>query len=389
MKKSISIILILAAVLSLLLGCDSDKAKLAEIAGFYIAGDGTWLELEFDEASEIQHGTISINREEESCFWDYDDGTFEVITYDANQNYYHPGGYNESLGTVAIDYFGSYIEFWKTDDSAETIESAKFDPETATVFTKEQAAENGGFYIMRGDAFYPLAKAWGLSERYTKSVISAGSIHIPSVTAGETLVLFTKDSFSDVNVTPITGTGHTIPLLLKYDRFSDKIRLVDVFYYSDTYPEISDEIIVNDEEWDSLSAFHDSLFNEYGNTQEVFIEEINGVTATDDTQIIAVEDRDITGDYPLILDLENDQIVSIGYSAGSTWYDTQFVAHARYYRFDDWTENNDYSMSADITRDGYYILDTASLPSGTYILKYYKDHRWDGHGYQGQLFSID
>lgn len=393
--KQIAILIFGCLMLLCMAGCFSYK----EVAGYYKGDNGDWLRLDFDADTKDKGGEIYVDATAYDIFWDYDIGNRvleitaweyvggEYISFDDFRYYDLPATYEN--GVIQLEYYGNPKTFVKTGESVEDINDvANFETSQETAWlSKEQASQNGGFYIMDGDKFYPLGKCWGMDTYYyspAEYVVAAKTVDVPVVSSDTQLVLFTTQEVGKIYVMPTGHNGYTLPLSFRdYEGMNgekeNKLYLDRLYYYTDTYPEIINQF--SDSEFSAASDFNDTR------SSSTVIEEFDGQNAIESADLVAVAGYHFLDEYAYILDCEEDQVVSIGYSIGSSWYETSFRACAKYWEY---IEDDKIEMVFDITKEGYFVVDTSSLVSGTYLMQYTGDSYWANYtDYEGGLFLVD
>lgn len=271
--------------------------------------------------------------------------------------------YEQELNVVCID--GGYYILSVTPLS-ETTENASDTDTEPEHYTLEQAKEQGGFFVLSEDRFYPLTEGY-YAEDYSsisRYCITPISEQLPCIGADEQLVLFTDETTQTVDVNETLDKGYTIPILLDIPYFEDYFCISRLMFYSDSQPKIEAEFTV--EEWDELY----SLYENYNENGQLVVNSLSGNTEFGTDDLIAADD---TGYF---IPCSERNVVTIGYLLGSSYYEVSIPAVARLWNTQDIQLITSYSypnnheaeheISVEVTPYGYFIVPVNDLPSGVY-----------------------
>lgn len=268
------------------------------------------------------------------------------------------------------------------DPSAtETTTAADYeDPSEPEYYTLEQAKEIGGFFILRGDLFYPLLEAYDASWDGYDYYVTAISDVIPSIGDGDQLVEFSDSSYSvSVSITEAIDLGATIPLTLIFHSQLGYC-ICDLFFYNNREKRISDELAgIPDVDWDSLHELAENIDENYigagGFARGVVIDNILGVEDISSLEFLELETSLGGTMYSFMLKCDEGEWVTIGYFVGTSYYEFKIPAVARYWvtgQIAPYTRTQSYELELEKTRDGYFVVPLDELPEGVYSIYNYK-----------------
>lgn len=235
-----------------------------------------------------------------------------------------------------------------------------------SVLSQEQAADNGGYYIKRGDDFYPLAKG-AFATDYTNSAddtyIASTAQIIPRLSDGDELVLFSSYSITSAVIRQSFYHGYTLPIFfyIAYDGAEVPLVYADPDILEANLENIQEHCTSN-EEWEQLQKFFDEV--SYGGNTLLAVDEDGELELSanfvDDGEFWLADN-----DYGCSagMEVEKDTFAEIGYQKGSAWNHVTVPACIEFWAFEPTG-----STQVQTTRMGYYTFDTSEWDRGTYVI---------------------
>lgn len=270
----------------------------------------------------------------------------------------------------------------KADDSSlenvEPSDSNVTEDENAISVSESEAKENGGFYILSNDLFYPLQKGGNTANGYDTNnnllFSDEDTEFIPELKKGEKLVLFSDDDVADHYMAiPVIETGFTIPA--EFSEPTDQwgntsCKVIGETFKIETYGQKTEERSMKKLEAESINgASYAEFFN--NNTFHS-----NKFCSKETDSVIG--DGCYSTDDKILMKAPKDKEIEFSYYQG-TAYETEIVsANVKYYAFDGCKKDCDYGtfqedytgikMSVSLTDKSYAELDTSNLESGFYVV---------------------
>lgn len=328
--------------------------------------------------------------------------------------------YEFTFDIVCIDdrYYIRSVSFWldepiwddeqKTDGGGGKATTANKSQVSTTVqgYTLEEVKANyngtgmgNGFYIKKGELFYPCAEGGFLTGNYPifNTVATMDGVPRLDLEAGDQLVCFSPYTVTSVPVCVSEYHGKSIPVGTKWNFWyeSDSVditlfpilydsQLVDRYVQSCSDPDaarafFNDLDIENcvigkysgDDVWEEVDSFWDMV--EASLDEEVVTVEIGGTDFYDDYSYNVDE-------LSAILACHDDAEVTLEYYVGSQWKQVTLPATLDFWVM--YLQYGDaYNAPLTTTRDGYYIVDTEAMERGTYAIYNAVSTDWNSYPY--------
>lgn len=284
--------------------------------------------------------------------------------------------YEQELDIVCID--GQYYILSVTPLSETTESNSDTDTEPE-YYTLEQAKEQGGFFVLSEDRFYPLLEAYEANWDGYDYYVTAISDEIPVAGSEGQLVMFGDSGNStSVTITAASDLGTTIPLaLIFHEQLGYCIR--DLLFYSNTEPRIAEEVAhLSDAVWNGLHALAENIDENYlgfANENGVVIDNISGIEDISTFEFLELETRGLGFAYSCMLKCDEGEWVTIGYYVGTSYYEFEIPAVARYWATGQsapYVRQKSYDVEFEKTREGYFVVPLDELPDGVYSIDNYK-----------------
>lgn len=325
--------------------------------------------------------------------------------------------YELTFDIVCIDdrYYIRNVSFWldetiwlngQNDDGSSKATTAKNAQVSSTVqgYTLDEVKANyngtamgNGFYIKKGDLFYPCAVGTFLTGNYPIFSTLATMDGIPrlDLEAGEQLVCFSPYTITSVPVCASEYHGKTAPVAIQwriwYESDSIDMTLLPVLYDS----QLIDRYIQTCDDPDAARAFFNDLeiencvIGKYSNDdfwgdvvwdmvegsidEEVGTVEIGG---TDFYEDYYTDDTELSAIFACLDDAE----LTLEYYVGSQWKQVTLPATLDFWCM--YVQSGEaYNVPLSTTKDGYYIIDTEYMERGTYAIYNAASTDWSSYPY--------
>lgn len=287
----------------------------------------------------------------------------------------------------------------KTDSSLERVEpsdSNVSEDENAISVSESEAKENGAFYILSDDLFYPLQKGGNIgnhSQTNNNLLFSDEETEfVPKLKKDEKLVLFSDDDVADHYMAiPVIETGFTIPA--EFSEPTDQ--------WGNTFCKVYGE---------NLLIEHYQQQAEERSMESLEAESINDMSYVDffkaktfhSNKFCSKPTDNVIGDGcygtddHIFANLENDESVRFVYHKGTEYHDEVVNADIKYYAFDGCLKECSYGydytgkkLSVSLTDKAYAELDTSGLEKGVYVISLDVSRNSSPRDYDRFIFEVE
>ena len=308
---------------------------------------------------------------------------------------------------VLVMYFNEQGDLAPYDTyESEDYDDTEYEEEGDGSLSLEEATAMEGYFIMKGDRFFPLQQGQNclypsFSEHETMNLMTVyedSSYPVPTLEEGDQLVLISTDGFSEEerNVHDVLKTGYTIPVFLEHYSLDDGvIATATDEYYDDiaTVNGIDYETFLKEHTVDTADFCSISTFPRSGSITNPY----NYDGCNPETALI-------------LFDFENNSDVTVGTYQGTSFQEQSFQSNIKYYMYDGCAEEIstkvgegltagytfDYTLRGtkcpiEMTQNGYAVIDTSEVSSGLHLINIKDFEIYNNHWpmYSDRLYAFE
>jgi hypothetical protein len=257
-------------------------------------------------------------------------------------------------------------------------ENDVIEDENMIAVSESEAKENGGFYILSDNLFYPLQKGGNignLSQTNNNLLFTdENSEFIPKLKKGEKLVLFSDDDVADHYMAlPVIEIGFTIPAYFSEptDQWGNtSCKVIGQTVKIENYVQQAEEQSMEKLEVESISGMGYAEFfnNNTFHSNKFCSKETDSV----------IGDGCYGTDDKILMKAPKGKEIEFSYHQGTAYQNNIIPANIKYYAFDGCKKDCDYGtfqedytgvrMEVSLTDKSYAELDITDLESGFYIV---------------------